>query len=1030
MSYSEYTGMEIAIIGMDGRFPGAKNVNEFWENLKAGKETISHFTEEELLQSGISAQELNDPNYVRSKGILDEIDRFDADFFEMLPKEAELLDPQIRIFLETSWKALEDAGYIGDKFPGIIGVYAGAALNTYLFQLISNPQALKAVNDFQFMLGNDKDLLSLRTAYKLNLKGPAVTVQSTCSTSLIAVHLACQALLSGECDMALAGGVSLLLPQKKGYYYQEGMIFSPDGHCRPFDAKAGGTVFSDGVGVVVLKRLEDALEDNDHIYAVIKGTAINNDGVEKVGFTAPSVEGQARVIKAALTMAEVDPETIQYIEAHGTGTQLGDPIEVSALTQVFREYTDKKGFCAIGSVKSNVGHLNTAAGVAGLIKTALALKYKQIPPSIHFKEPNPKIDFENSPFYVQTELGDWKSTDGPRRAGVSSFGIGGSNAHVILEEAPPITSDSSKREAHLVTLSAKTESALEKITDQLAEYLEENDDVPLADVAYTLRVGRKDFPYRRFIVATDAKETASYLKERNRKRVFSSHVQKDHPIVFLFPGQGAQYVKMGKGLYEKYSVFRQEVDYCAKVLQPYLGLDLRELLYPNKDEEIAQSQLMETRFTQPALFTIEYAMAKQWMAWGIYPEAMIGHSIGEYVAATLSGVMELDDALKLVAERGRMIQSLPSGKMMAVRLSEEQVKPYLSDEISLAAINAPKLCVLSGTHQAIEELSFKLEEQGVITRLLHTSHAFHSHMMQPVVEPFTQLVSQVKLSKPSIPFISNVTGSFITEEQATDPAYWARHLREAVRFADGIAYLRQEKDWVFLEVGPGRTLTSLAKQQALKDKKQIFIASMRHPQDAIADEFVLTEALGQLYLAGVTWEDEAYFADEKRARVSLPTYPFEGKRYWIEGTYYSVQSFLSNMESPAIHNKELTNSSLSKDQDEESNIALGQEAAALASSEVVEPRNELEELLMDVLKEVMGVEQVSIHDDFFEIGGNSLVASQAVARMREVLDMEIPIQLLFEKRTIADLAKEIERMLLEEIEEMTDEEAQQLVERS
>lgn len=828
--------------------------------------------------------------------------------------------------------------------------------------------------------------------------------------------------------MALAGGVSLLLPQKKGYRYQEGMIYSPDGHCRPFDAKAGGTVFGDGVGVVVLKRLEDALEDGDHIYAVIKGTAINNDGVEKVGFTAPSVEGQARVIKAALTMAEVEPETIQYIEAHGTGTPLGDPIEMTALTQVFRESTDKKGFCAIGSVKSNVGHLNTAAGVAGLIKTALALNNKQIPPSIHFETPNPKIDFENSPFYVQTELSDWKAQNGPRRAGVSSFGIGGSNAHIVLEEAPPLKSQMSKRKAHLITLSAQNESTLEKMTDQLAVQFDENPELHLADVAYTLRVGRKDFAHRRFVVATDVKEAASYLKERHPKHVFSAHSKERSPVVFLFPGQGSQYVNMGKELYENERVFRQEVDYCAKQLKPYLGLDLRELIYPqNGNEKEAEQRLMETRYTQPALFTIEYAMAKQWMAWGVYPEAMMGHSVGEYVAATLSGVMKLEDALKLIAERGRMIQALPSGEMMAVRLTEEQVKPYLNDEISLAAVNGPMLCVLSGTKEAIEKLAGEMAEQGIITRRLHTSHAFHSHMMQPVVEPFTQLVSQVSLSEPSIPFVSNITGSFITNEQATDPAYWARHLREAVRFADGVAYLWKKKERVLLEVGPGRTLTTLAKQQAKKDRKQIAIASMRHPQDTISDEFVLAEALGQLYLAGVPWDAEAYFADEKRLRLSLPTYPFKGKKYWIDGRYYSVQSFLSNVENPVL-TKEKSPSETEEYLQEETKESAENEVAA--SSEIVGPRNELEELLMDVLKEVMGVEQVSIYDDFFEIGGNSLVASQAVSRMRDVLEMDLPVQLLFEKRTIADLAEEIERRLLEEIEELSDEEAEKLVERS
>lgn len=1026
MSHTEYTGMEIAIIGMDGRFPGARNVKEFWENLKQAKETISHFTKDELLQSGIPEAEVGDPQYIRSKGMLEAIDRFDADFFGMLPKEAELLDPQVRIFMETAWRSLEDAGYIGERFSGAIGVYAGAALNTYMFQIVSNPDALKTVDDFQLMLGNDKDLLSLRTAYKLDLRGPAVTVQSTCSTSLVAVHLACQGLLSGECDMALAGGVSLLLPQKKGYRYQDGMIYSPDGHCRPFDAKAGGTVFGDGVGVVVLKRLEDALEDGDHIYAIIKGTAVNNDGTDKVGFTAPSVEGQARVIKAAMAMAEVEPDTISYIEAHGTGTQLGDPIEVTALTQVFREQTDEKGFCAIGSVKSNVGHLNTAAGVTGLIKTALALKHKQIPPSIQFETPNPKIDFANSPFYVQTELADWECKNGPRRAGVSSFGIGGTNVHIILEEAPEMKSGASKRNAHLITLSARTEKALEKATDQLVQQLEENPHLDLADVAYTLRVGRKDFAHRRYVVASDSREAAQRLKERHPKHVFYSRAKEGRPVVFLFPGQGSQYVNMGKELYEKETVFRQEVDRCAEFLKRHLGLDIRQLIYPIAGEEKeAERRLTETRFTQPALFTIEYALAKQWMAWGIKPEAMMGHSVGEYVAATLSGVMRLEDGLKLIAERGRMIQELPSGEMMAVRMTEEQVKPYLVDGVSLAAINSPMLCVLSGSKEAIDALAQKLEEEGKMTRRLHTSHAFHSHMMEPVVEPFTELVGDMELSVPSIPFVSNVTGTWITDEQATDPAYWARHLREAVRYADGVKFLWQKPERVLLEVGPGRTLTMLAKQQAEKGADQVAVSSIRHPQDAVSDEAALAEARGRLWLAGVTWDDEAFYAEEKRLRVSLPAYPFEGKRYWIEGHMHSVHSLRANVENPSA--AKVSQTVPDPALEEEAGVVEQEIAAA---SEYVGPRNELEELLADVLKEIMGIEQVSVYDDFFEIGGNSLVASQAVARMRDVLDMELPVQLLFEKRTIADLAEEVERRLLEEIEDLSDEEAQKLVERS
>ncbi|MFC7440507.1 type I polyketide synthase [Laceyella putida] len=1018
MSQMDYTGLEIAIVGMDGRFPGAKNVHEFWKNLKQGRDTISRFTREELLAQGISEEELDQPNYVPAKGMLEEIDRFDAEFFEMLPKEAEWLDPQVRLFLETAWKALEDAGYVGERYPGAIGVYAGAALNTYLFQIVSSPKALPGLDDFQLMLGNDKDLLSLRTAYKLNLKGPAVTIQTTCSTSLVAVHLACQALLSGECDMALAGGVSLLLPQKKGYVYQEGMIYSPDGTCRPFDAEAGGTVFGDGVGAVVLKRLEDALDAGDHIYAVIKGSAVNNDGTDKVGLTAPSVSGQASVIKAALAMAEVDPETVSYVEAHGTGTPLGDPIELRALTEAFREKTGEKQFCAIGSVKSNVGHLNTAAGVAGLIKTALALKHQQIPPSLHVERPNPNIDFENSPFYVQTQLTPWqRRKNAPRRAGISSFGIGGTNAHLVLEEAPVRETEPTQRSFHLLTLSAKTPAALEQATDQLAEHLGKETSLSLADVAQTLRIGRLDMHHRRFVVAADAEDAKRALVDRNPKRVFTAETSPNRPVVFLFPGQGSQYVNMAKGWYEREEVFRQEVDRCAEFLKPHLERDLRELLYPvaGTEEEAAEA-LGQTRYTQPALFVVEYALAKQWMAWGIEPEAMLGHSVGEYVAATLSGVIKLEDALALVAMRGRLIQGLPSGEMLVVRATEEQVLPLLNEDVSLAAVNAPGACVVSGSVGAVARLEQTLQEAGIMSRRLRTSHAFHSHMMEPAMEPYTERLRQCALNPPNIPFLSNVTGTWIKAEEATEPTYWARHLREAVRFADGMAELLKKPERIYLEVGPGRTLATLAKQQGPAGKRVMAIACTRHPQEAVEDETVRLEALGRLWLAGVTWSDGALYGKEKRARVPLPTYPFSGKRYWVEGAWHSVYSIRHSLpESPKRTAKR-----------EEVDVGPTHAPAMTATG----PRNELEAILAEVLSEVMGISEVSVFDDFFELGGNSLVASQAVARMREVLQLELPVQVLFEKRTISELAEEIESRLVAELDQLSDEEVERLMERS
>ncbi|HEY9849780.1 MAG TPA: SDR family NAD(P)-dependent oxidoreductase [Leptolyngbyaceae cyanobacterium] len=873
---------KIAIVGMVGRFPGAKNIEQFWQNLRDGVESISFFSEEEI-DERIDRNLIKNSNYVKANGTLADIELFDAKFFGYSPREAELIDPQSRLFLESAWEALESAGYNSETYPGRIGIYAGASVNTYfLFNLFSNPDLVASVGLEQLKFGNQADLLTTRVAYKLNLKGSGITVQTACSTSLVAVHLACQSLLLGECDMALAGGVSISVPQKAGYLYQEGGIGSPDGHCRAFDGQAQGTISGSGVGIVVLKRLEDAIADGDYIHAIIKGSAINNDGSLKVGYTAPSVEGQANAIAEAQAIAGIEPEKISYIETHGTGTALGDPVEVAALTQAFRIKTNKKGFCAIGSVKTNIGHLNAAAGVTGLIKTILALKNKQIPPSLHFQKPNPQIDFANSPFYVNNTLSEWKAPS-PRYAGVSSFGIGGTNAHVILEEAPNLETgrkDSrlQKRQYQLLVLSAKTNSALETATGNLAAYLKQNPNVNLADVAYTLQVGRCAFDYRRVVVCQDVNDGVQALLSLDPQRVFKQfHESGEGSIVFMFPGQGSQYVGMGRELYETESVFREEVDRCCELIQPVLGLDLRSIIYPKESEN---QTLEDTALVQPVLFVIEYALAKLWISWGVSPEAFIGHSIGEYVAACLAGVFSLEDALKLVAMRGKLMQTMPGGAMLAVSLPAKDVEEFLSEELSLAASNSSALCVVSGTYEAIDNLEVKLTSQGINCRRLHTSHAFHSAMISPILEPFIEIVKQVKLNPPQLPFISNVTGNWITEKEATDPHYWAKHLRQTVRFSEGISTLLKEPGQVLLEVGPGRTLTTFVKRHS--EAAQVTITSMRHPQENDSDVAFLLKALGKLWLAGIKIDWSGFYSGEKRYRLPLPTYPFERQRYWIE----------------------------------------------------------------------------------------------------------------------------------------------------
>jgi acyl transferase domain-containing protein len=880
----------IAIIGLAGRFPGARNAQEFWQNLCHGVESISAFSHEALLAAGVSKENLQDSHYVRSRGILEDVELFDARFFDYTPREAELMDPQQRMFLECAWEALELAGYISNTIYRV-GVFAGGTISSYLLNIYSDSTLRASIDDFQAMLGNDKDHLALRVAYKLGLKGPSVSIGTTCSTALVAVHLACQSLLYEECDVALAGGVSIELPQISGYLYQSGGITSPDGHCRAFDAKSQGTVFGNGLGVVVLKRLQEAIADGDTIYAVIKGSAINNDGSLKVGYTAPSIDGQTEVITEALGLASIDPATVTYIEAHGTGTQLGDPVEIAALTRVFRSSTDKCGYCAIGSVKTNIGHLDAAAGIAGLIKVILALKNKLIPPSLHFEEPNPDIDFAQTPFYVNTKLMEWNTTGFPRRAGVSSFGVGGTNAHVVLEEAPIVQEDVVNDKVmppnvstQLVLISTKTPSALESLTERVKWFLVEHPDLNIADVAYTTQQGRRHFANRRIILGSRQSDIIKTLTERDTDHLFTGYTEtSNHPVVFMFPGQGSQFVNMAFELYCTEDYFRDQVDYCMQILARHLKTDILSLLYPFlTDKNKSESQLNETWLTQPVLFVIEYALAKLWMKWGVMPSALIGHSIGEYVAACIAGVFSLEDALSIVAARGRLMQQQPSGSMLIVPLSEQKLRGFLNERISIAAVNAPNFCVVSGSIEAIGPLNEKLSANGLICRAIDTSHAFHSTMMAPVLQPFTQIVSSFKLMPPSIPIISNVTGTWMTAEQATDPSYWAQHIQSTVRFSAGMMTLLHQPDYVFLETGPGQSLATLARQQTNWTKDRVALTSISSASKALSDRDCLMTAVGKLWLIGLDIAWDAAYSNARHHRIALPTYPFERQRYWLE----------------------------------------------------------------------------------------------------------------------------------------------------
>src|SRR3954469_4534979 len=921
------TGSEassIAIVGMSGRFPGAANVATYWQNIRDGRETIRVFTEQELLAAGERPELLRDPAYVKACGYLDDIDKFDAAFFGISPRDAAVFDPQHRLFLECASEAFEDAGYVGAKIGGPVAVFAASGASEYFtYNLVTNEEVLRSIGAWLLRhTGNDSNFLATRVSYELDLVGPSMSVQTACSSSLVAVHLACQSLLNGECDVALAGA-STIYPEQLGYMYRPGEILSPDGHCRAFDARAGGTVMASAVGCVILKRLSDALRDNDCIRAVIRGSALNNDGSDKVGYLAPSVGGQARVISEALDLAGVAPEDVSYIEAHGTGTLIGDPIEIAALVQAFGPGVQMQS-CAIGSVKSNIGHAGEAAGMCSLIKTICALEHRELPPSLHYQTPNPQADLSNSPFFVNASLRPWSVASGKKRlAGVTSLGAGGTNAHVILEEGPPRPSQTrSDAGPQLLLLSSRNNAVLDVATGSLASHLRAHPEQPLDEVAFTLMAGREGFEVRRCLVASDAAAAAAYLETADPQRVFTGKaVREPTSTAFLFPGGGAQYAGMGAELYEKEPVFREAVDACLSVVQPRIKVDLRKLMFPAPDEVAkTDKQLEAPSLALPALFAIEYALAMLLQSWGLIPAALIGHSAGEYAAACISGVFSMPDAISLVALRGLLFEKLPRGAMLSIALPEEQVRSLLGSELSLAAMNGPSLCVASGPVEAIARLESKLAADEIEHARVHIDVAAHSSMLEPILAEFERFCRPIAFQKPKIPFVSNLTGTWITDAEAMDPAYWVRHLRNTVRFDQGARTLLATGSRALLEVGPGRTLASLCRQQP--KKAAVVATALRHPNEVTSDVVFLKEAVGRLWVAGIEIDPIGFFAPDSQRRVSLPTYPFEKQRYWIDkgvqaapsnsltrrpdlGQWFSAPSFLRSAPSEQLPADEL-----------------------------------------------------------------------------------------------------------------------------
>ncbi|MGB7318944.1 MAG: SDR family NAD(P)-dependent oxidoreductase [Planktotalea sp.] len=884
-SQTEMSG-DIAIVGMAAQLPGALGLDAYWDMLRSGTSAIRRLSEEDMLQAGVDPATLADPNYVPFAANLEGYTEFDADFFGLSPKEAAIMDPQHRKFLEVSWHALENAGHMPENFTGPIGVYAGCGMGSYFyFNICSNRDLVE--NTGMFLLrhtGNDKDFLSTRLSHFLDLRGPSISLQTACSTSLVGVHYASAALLNGECDMAIAGGVTIDLPQGQGYLFKENEILSPDGQCHAFDHRAQGTVFGSGAGAVVLRRLEDAIADRDHIWAVIKGTAVNNDGSDKAGYLAPSVGGQAAAIAEAQAIAGVSADTVDYIECHGTGTYLGDPIEVAALTEAFRETTDEIRFCRIGSVKTNIGHLDTAAGAASLIKTALSLHHKQMPPSLGYEAPNPAIEFDTSPFTVNDTLTEWTSHKGPRRAGVNSLGVGGTNAHAVVEEAPErAASEASDWPFQVLTISGRNKSALDANTAALGEYLQ-GTETDLADVAFTLKEGRRAFERRRVVVAQTAKEAAEKLAKSDPREVFTHRVLSNPEAVFMFPGGGAQYAGMARDLYETEPVFAEWIDAGLEVLQPRLDYDIRALWLPEENGRSAADEALKKPSIQlPLIMIVEYALAKLLESWGITPRVLIGHSMGENTAAALAGVISFEDCIGLVLLRGQMFDTVPAGGMLSVSMPAADLREYLGDTLDLAAINGPNLSVASGPQEALDALQTRLGSEDIDCQRIPIDIAAHSRMLEPILTRFGDYLRSISLNAPSIPIISNRTGHELTHAQATDPDYWVQHLRGTVHFADGISHIAAAKNCAYIEVGPGKALSSLAQQCEAVESDQV-INVLRHPEQDVADDAYFMSVLGRLWAVGFDIDWPQIWGDAARNKVVLPGYQFQRSPYFIEAS--------------------------------------------------------------------------------------------------------------------------------------------------
>jgi len=977
---NELTGLEIAVIGMSCRVPGANNLDELWKVLSQGQNTITFFSDEELRESGVDENFLRDKNYVKAKGILGNAEYFDATFFGYTPADATVMDPQTRILHECTWEALEDAGYNPIDYSGLMGLFAGASVNMEWLSRVYLANDID-VDGFTKSLFCNKDFASLLTSYRLNLRGPSICISAACSTSLAAIHMACQSLLSGECNIAIAGGASVMVPEKVGYHYTENMVSSPDGYCRAFDEKGQGTSFSNGVSVIVLKPLEDAIKDRDNIYAIIKGSAINNDGNRKVGFTAPNVSGQAAVIKQALGAAQVNSETISKVETDGAATSVGDPIEVEALKKAYN--TSKLGYCGIGSLKTNMGHLDIAAGINGCIKTILSMKHHMMPPSLNFTKANPNIDFENSPFYVNTKLKKWEDDSNPIRAGVSAFGVGGANAHIILEEALVDKKFDQGRKHKLVVISAQSSQALENLSHKLAEHMEKYDEISIGDAVYTLSIGRKKFNHRKMFVCSSRIEMVNRLRADNDSVVKTYHdSDREKNIIFMFAGQGAQYVKMGLGLYESEPVFRSSMDKCFSILEKQARLNLKEILYSGTDDSKNDKILEQTDMAQLALFCMEYSLVQLLASWGVYPQAMIGHSLGEYVAACISGVLSLEDALRVVHVRGSLMQSMPVGKMVSIEVPEEKLSKYLNPRVDIVSINSESKFVISAKDEDMAVVARELEKDGYEMLTLKSTHACHSYLMEPILEEFKSTMKTIKLNRPSIPYISCTSGTWITDDEAVDPEYWTRHLRRTVQFNKGLNTLLTNQSAVFVEIGPGKGLTTFVNQHVNKKSTHKTVNLVRKHRDEVEDGYFILHELGKMWMYGVDIDWKKFYSNEARYRISLPTYPFERKKYSLSTAARSQLELMTSYTGDSMPQADSVDES------------------PIMQSESID---DLTNKMMQLWKDYFGIDQINIKDDFYDLGGDSLRAMSLIGKVNKIFNANVKISSFLMNPTIKEL---------------------------